>query len=245
MITPANYDNRRASAAGFYRRRAGKLAGARSGAISAWRLELPEAFRSFDYDTISDVVLHIHYTARGAGAALRAKANAELASALGAITSASGRRGLNRLISLRQEFPREWAALTAPIEPNAAPRAQKFTIAQDRFPFLFAQRGRKLKTNTVRIYAAPREGAPITGAGLLGMLGVQPPNGLTAQLSSAANLGRLGGGALTLSGKLDIATITDPNDAAQRDRATWTLTAPPAVAKGLFDLVLVVNYSVS
>jgi len=50
---------------------------------------------------------------------------------------------------------------------------------------------------------------------------------------------------LTLSSKLDIATITDPNDAAQRDRATWTLTAPPAVAKGLFDLVLVVNYSVS
>jgi Tc toxin complex TcA C-terminal TcB-binding domain/ABC toxin N-terminal region/Neuraminidase-like domain len=216
-----------------------------SGAISAWRLELPEAFRAFDYDTISDVVLHIRYTARSAGAALKAKANAELASALGAITSASGRRGLNRLISLRQEFPREWAALTAPLEPNAAPRAQKFIIAQDRFPFLFAQRGRKLKTNTVRIYAAPREGAPITGAGLLGMLGVQPPTGLIAQVSSAANLGRLGGGALTLSSKLDIATITDPNDAAQRDRATWTLTAPPAVANGVFDLVLVVNYSVS
>jgi len=34
---------------------------------SEWLLELPEAIRSFDYSTISDIVLHISYTARDNG----------------------------------------------------------------------------------------------------------------------------------------------------------------------------------
>ncbi len=33
------------------------------GAISSWGLELPER-KKFDYNTISDVVLHLKYTAR-------------------------------------------------------------------------------------------------------------------------------------------------------------------------------------
>ncbi|MFZ1430656.1 MAG: hypothetical protein WAS21_28310 [Geminicoccaceae bacterium] len=35
-----------------------------AGAISRWRFELPAEFRSFDYTTIADLVLHIRYTAR-------------------------------------------------------------------------------------------------------------------------------------------------------------------------------------
>lgn len=35
-----------------------------AGAISRWRIELPRKFRSLDYDTISDVVLQLNYTAR-------------------------------------------------------------------------------------------------------------------------------------------------------------------------------------
>ena len=30
-----------------------------AGAISKWRLELPSDFRQFDYDTISDAILHL------------------------------------------------------------------------------------------------------------------------------------------------------------------------------------------
>ena len=37
------------------------------GAISTWNLSLPVELRSFDYMTISDVILHIRYTARDAG----------------------------------------------------------------------------------------------------------------------------------------------------------------------------------
>lgn len=34
-----------------------------AGAVSSWTLKLPQNFRQFDYQTISDVVLHINYTA--------------------------------------------------------------------------------------------------------------------------------------------------------------------------------------
>ena len=42
-----------------------------AGVMSRWRIELPAEFRQFDYDTISDAVLHIKYTAREGGVTLR------------------------------------------------------------------------------------------------------------------------------------------------------------------------------
>jgi hypothetical protein len=41
-----------------------------TGAVSTWKLELPAAFRRFDYNTIADVILHMRYTARQAGGLL-------------------------------------------------------------------------------------------------------------------------------------------------------------------------------
>jgi hypothetical protein len=38
-----------------------------AGAISTWRIEIPNDVPQFDFDTISDVVLHLRYTAREAG----------------------------------------------------------------------------------------------------------------------------------------------------------------------------------
>ena len=41
-----------------------------AGAISTWSLGLPSEFRPFDYMTISDVILHVRYTARRGGDSL-------------------------------------------------------------------------------------------------------------------------------------------------------------------------------
>jgi len=76
-----------------------------AGAISTWRLELPAALPQFDYATISDVLLHIRYTAREGGHSLRSAAAAHVSSPNGS--------GLSRLFSLRQEFPTAWAAFKA------------------------------------------------------------------------------------------------------------------------------------
>lgn len=77
------------------------------GVISNWRLSLPspQDFPQFDYDTISDVILHIRYTAREGGAVLRTEAVTSLKSQI----SQDQVPGSVRLFSVRHEFPTEWA----------------------------------------------------------------------------------------------------------------------------------------
>ncbi len=76
------------------------------GAIGHWRLELPKDCNRFDVSTLSDVVMHLRYTARDGGSTLRAAARQ-------AVTSALPRAGA-RLLSARSEAPDAWARLWAP-----------------------------------------------------------------------------------------------------------------------------------
>lgn len=75
-----------------------------AGAESAWKLELPASFRQFDYGTISDVILHVRYTARSGGAQLQTKAVEYLES----LVSEANTAGLALLFSLKHDFPSEW-----------------------------------------------------------------------------------------------------------------------------------------
>ncbi len=106
-----------------------------SGVISEWQLQLPAnpskgEPRQFDYDTISDVILHVRYTAREGGGLLRQGAvahNNDLfaeARAVGAV----------RLFSVRHEFPGEWARLQP--APAAGQRhALTLNLRPEHFPF--------------------------------------------------------------------------------------------------------------
>lgn len=81
-----------------------------SGAISEWKLKLPanpskDDPLQFDYDTITDVILHLRYTARDGGELLKNKAIAHLKEQIDAAQTI----GSVRLFSLRHEFPTEWA----------------------------------------------------------------------------------------------------------------------------------------
>ena len=80
-----------------------------SGVISKWQLELPAKVRQFDYDTISDVILHIRYTAREGGELLRQGAVTNLETKIKNAEAA----GSVRLFSVRHEFPTEWAKFKA------------------------------------------------------------------------------------------------------------------------------------
>lgn len=42
-----------------------------AGAISSWRIEMPRDCNHFDFDTITDVIMHVKYTARDGGAAFK------------------------------------------------------------------------------------------------------------------------------------------------------------------------------
>ena len=62
--------------------------------------------RAFDYTTISDVILHIRYTAREAGDPLGAQATKELQ----AMLDTAGQSSQALLFCLRYDFPTEWSA---------------------------------------------------------------------------------------------------------------------------------------
>lgn len=80
-----------------------------AGAISEWLIELPanpnnDEPAQFDYNTITDVILHIRYTAREGGKQLRDKAMENLKD----LIEKGETVGSIRLFSIRHEFPTEW-----------------------------------------------------------------------------------------------------------------------------------------
>ncbi|NYT10718.1 MAG: hypothetical protein GKC09_12435, partial [Methanosarcinales archaeon] len=111
-----------------------------AGAISDWHIELPKDFRQFDYDTISDVVLHLRYTAREAGGQLKQKANGELQEALNEFIRSEGQNGLARIFSLRHEFPSEWHSFLNPPEESEGDQTLTMDLSKKRFPFLFQEK---------------------------------------------------------------------------------------------------------
>jgi hypothetical protein len=93
------------------------------GAISSWRLDLPPQYRAFDYATISDVVLHVRYTARQGVDPTKVKA------ALDDLFQGANEANLALLFSLRNEFPTEWSAFVNGTGDFSA------KIRRDYFPY--------------------------------------------------------------------------------------------------------------
>jgi len=82
-----------------------------TGAISTWHLELPSEVRQFDYNTISDVIIHIKYTAREGGSTLKNAANDLLKKHLEEIKQELTKTGLHIALNLKHDMPNEWHLL--------------------------------------------------------------------------------------------------------------------------------------
>lgn len=116
-----------------------------AGAESTWQIDLPQELRSFDYSSISDVVVHVRYTARQGGQLLGDTAVAELKDAL----SAAQTSGLALLFSLRHEFPTEWSAFTA------GAGDLQITLDKRYFPYIVADRTITI-ADTLELYAGTK-----------------------------------------------------------------------------------------
>ncbi|MGH7800541.1 MAG: neuraminidase-like domain-containing protein [Thermodesulfobacteriota bacterium] len=81
------------------------------GAISTWRLELPAEVKQFDYNTISDVLLHVKYTAREGGSTFRGLAESTLKEKLNEIRQQLAETGLHLAFNIKQDMPNEWYKL--------------------------------------------------------------------------------------------------------------------------------------
>jgi len=99
-----------------------------AGAESTWKLELPnpEAHPAFDYSTIFDVIFHVRYTAR------QGVERGAVNKALDELFKDAGKSNLALLLSLRHDFPSEWAVFVNGTGDFSA------TIRKDHFPY-FAQ----------------------------------------------------------------------------------------------------------
>lgn len=99
-----------------------------TGAVGTWRLDLPDEVRQFDYSTISDVVVHVRYTAREGGGSLRGLAVTSLTEKLQEIAQGLAKTGLHVLVDLKRDYFNEWHELKSTGTTN-------LTIGRDRLPY--------------------------------------------------------------------------------------------------------------
>ena len=110
-----------------------------AGAISRWQLEMPNEFRQFDYDSISDVILHIKYTAREGGSAFGQASENNLLDGINALVSGDDAPGLHQAFSARHEFPTEFHRFLHPAGDSEQQRLI-MNLAPNRFPYMFKRR---------------------------------------------------------------------------------------------------------
>ena len=133
-----------------------------AGVISEWQLELPAdpsqgEPQQFDYDTISDVILHLRYTAREGGGLLRSAAMGRVKELIEKAEAA----GSVRLFSLRHEFPTEWARFRSQIPKDGEGAELKFELEPRHYPFW--SQGRLDRVDRVQVVARTAGGtAPFT-----------------------------------------------------------------------------------
>jgi hypothetical protein len=107
-----------------------------AGVISEWQLELPAnpgkgEPTQFDYDTISDVILHLRYTAREGGTLLRNAAMKQIDE----LSKAGEAAGSTSLFSVRHEFPAEWHRFKTQTPPQGQRHELVLTLKPEHYPF--------------------------------------------------------------------------------------------------------------
>jgi peptidoglycan hydrolase-like protein with peptidoglycan-binding domain len=189
-----------------------------SGAISDWNLTLTSAVPTFEWDTITDVVLHVRYTAREGGDLLRAAALTSLQAELDQLP-------LRRAFSARSEFPSEWNAFLRPA--GGQPAVLRVELAEQLFPYL-----------------AHGAGLRITGLDLVALVrdpGGWRPTDVTVTTAGRPQTVSLAGSAAAFGGEPTAFVAY-----AGADPGSWEVTVPDgplgAPAEWADDLILIVTY---
>jgi hypothetical protein len=196
-----------------------------AGAISQWHLQLPAPYPQFDYSTISDVIMHVKYTARDGGEQLRADATASLKAKINAMLVSLKDTGLMRAFSARHEFPTEWYTF---LNPPAASADQTLTLNMDadRFPYFASMVN--IKIRKVELVAD-------TTLSSIPAIQVVPAPGNTSPLN--------------ISDAYYAPMLRLVLDYGGKPPGTWTITNPatnPRLASDkVNDLIVIVHYEVS
>jgi hypothetical protein len=104
-----------------------------AGVISRWRIDMPKDCNAFDFSTLTDVILHLKYTAREGGEMLGRAAKKAMQDAIKDPVDAP----LARLFSAKHEFPTEWHRFLHPTDLAATTQTMQLDLSFERFPFQF------------------------------------------------------------------------------------------------------------
>ena len=194
-----------------------------------WHLELPAAIRQFDYNTISDVIIILKYTARDGGETLRADATTSLSKQINQMLVSTKDTGLMRIFSAKNDLSTEWYRFMHPVN---ATDEQTFTLILDnsRFP-LFVQ-GRTIKITAIELVAD----ATVQGGTDLAPLQIVTPSSTDSLTLTAA--GVYGS---WLSGSVDYSKN-------MKEPGTWVIKNPMANQRlkdsDWKNMVIIVRYQV-
>lgn len=133
----------------------------RAGAISDWHLELPDKFRQFDYDSISDVILHMNYTAKEGGDTLKPVVAEHIETGLNELLkfyAASG-QGFQTLFSFKVHFPNQLHQLLNPA-PEEDNRQTVIDITPRHFSHYLSKAN--LQARGMTLFIKLKEGAALS-----------------------------------------------------------------------------------
>lgn len=163
-----------------------------AGAISEWKLELPANLRSFNYDTISDVLLHISYTAQEGNRVLAEKDLIHL------VKGFAANNVFYRLVSLRYDFPDTLHKLFSQNNQTAS-----FELTPAHFPYLLSSNSLTIVGCNVYLKPKPNKAAVVPTAGQVMINSVavvwSGSDDIPTVTADPAKVDRIKGGAVTLS----------------------------------------------
>ncbi|WP_456462532.1 Tc toxin subunit A-related protein [Reichenbachiella sp.] len=128
-----------------------------AGVISLWQIEMPDTFRQFDYDSISDVIIHMNYTARDGGDVFRKKVEEHIETGLNEIVdyfTTSG-ESLQLLLDLKNNFLDSYYQLFD-ISDETETQTQ-FEVTQNFLPYFLKEKKAELKNISVLIKTKEKE----------------------------------------------------------------------------------------
>jgi hypothetical protein len=193
-----------------------------SGAISDWNLTLTSAVPTFDWTTITDVVLHVRYTAREGGDLLREAASKSLNAALAGLP-------LRRAFSAKSEFPSEWNAFLRPRD-GSSQAVLSVVLAEQLFPYIV--QGAGMKVTRLELIALVRNPESWQSTEI------------TVATANAAQITTLAGASALYAG-LPSGAVEYANGA---EPGTWDIAVPMAAlgapSEWAIDLILIATYQV-
>jgi hypothetical protein len=120
------------------------------GAVSRWRIELPQENNQFDAATITDVILHLNYTTREGGEVLRRAANETAQRHLPG-------DGL-QFFDFKHDLPEAWHRFQNVPTGEGARRLLGLRLSRNMFPFLPGHR--ELRINRLELLFEAPEAEP-------------------------------------------------------------------------------------